>query len=67
MDIFFCRLLLDPDTRIQEQALTFLRNLACGKEDSDIEKIFEGFGQDLLTHLERAINIKNDELLLQVS
>lgn len=57
---------MDHDFRIQEQALTFLRNLACGKEESDIEQIFLGLGNDLVPHLEYFMLNDRYELVLQV-
>lgn len=60
------RLLFDPDRRIQEQALIFLRNLVCGKEESDIERVFFGLGSDLMSHLERFMQGDRDELIVQV-
>ncbi|KAJ3387645.1 Armadillo repeat-containing protein 8 [Lobulomyces angularis] len=41
------RLLYDEEVEIREQALSFLRNLVCGKAD-DIENTFSGFGEQSL-------------------
>lgn len=51
-------LLNDPHPDIQEQSLTLVRNLVYGYQE-DIEKVMQGFGNNLLSILEAKLNFSN--------
>ncbi|KAI0647434.1 ARM repeat-containing protein [Trametes meyenii] len=61
----FKMLLVDPDARVQEQALHIMRHVADGVED--VEFLFSkmGCGEDLLSKLAQAMESENEDVVLQ--
>lgn len=58
-------LLNDPEMSVQEQALSLLRNLACGKE-TDIEDTFSGLGNEhMMDILHRKLESQNEDIVTQ--
>jgi len=60
------RLLQDPDLRVQQQALTLLRNVTVVNDPKDLDRIFTGFGQNLLPSLVERLNGDNDAMAEEV-
>ncbi|KAI8989797.1 ARM repeat-containing protein [Trametes punicea] len=58
-------LLLDPDTRIQEQVFHILRHVADGVEDVDLLFSEMGSGDGLLDNLAEAMESENEDVILQ--
>lgn len=61
------RLLLDPDTRLQEQVFHVLRHIADGVEDVDFLFAEMGGSEELLGNLSEAMESENEDVVLQVS
>jgi hypothetical protein len=64
----FPSLLNDPEAAIQEQALNLLRNLACSKDadaPTDVEKIFQGIGEQLIPILESKLESSQQDTVQQ--
>lgn len=59
-------LLLDPDSRLQEQVFHILRHIADGVED--VELLFSEMagGEALLDNLADAMDSENEDVVLQV-
>jgi hypothetical protein len=59
-------LINDPELTVQEQALSLLRNLACGKE-ADIEATLHGLGSTRLFELiDAKLDSQAEEIISQV-